>query len=550
MTALTALAWKTAPGRNLIPGIGTESVSSLFLFPFAMTGLLIDLRDRASRRASFSCAAACIAALSTNLSLMAAAGAVSQILLFPSRRRLSGGCLRTLLFVAACTPGDGWTACVTALAAGYTGNRGRGALALAPSIEMGCNLLVLVRTVFQSDSILTPQMVFTLITVGVTISIVRAIAALFTGRISAAFINIFAVPYGMAVVAIGLFAFASAEDSSLSAHAAASALMLDLICIWPAATAFLRIGDLIAAGGGSDRIARLGGLILFAPWLAGLFAAGACVFALLPPGVGFSMLWLLAETTLGLLPDRYASALPFIFLLFGLGGIVALFCLALLRLLMLVMCGAPRSPRMAGSVDIELPTQYPVIVCLAVSAIMSCIPGLITRFAPGFSGALSGEGAETRAIPSVITLTGPDGLSSWTPGAVIIMFAIIMAVLSFLRRKAASVSRSAPRTIFPDIAPTEETLWADGMKIQSSWLPFGEPLLWPGNDVAAAILRQLVFISPATRDYVRRRFFKILLLTLWRVKRAAAGLHIVEAYGLAAILMVAALGLWIVTIVP
>ncbi|NHO33078.1 hypothetical protein [Acetobacter fallax] len=527
-----------------------QTVGTVFLFSFAMTGLLVNARSQSGWRVSLACAAACFAALAVHPLLLATAGAAAQLLVLPSRQRLSAGCLRMLLFVSGCAPGGEWAACIAALTAGCAASRGRGALALAPSVEMGCSLLILIRCCLQSQVIPARQMAFVLLVGGVTLGFGRALKALSTRYASSAFASIFAASHALAVIASGLFLLASAADSPLCGQAALSAFVLDLLCVWPVAVALLHIGDLTVAGGGSDRLNRLGGLILFAPRLAALFAVVACAYLLLPPTGGFSVLWLLAETALGLLPEGYAPALPSIVLLASLGAIVALFSLAVLRLVMLVMLGGPRTPRMAGCTDITEGTIQPILVCLVVTAVTSCVPGLIARLTPRLMGFSLTSNEMSVNVLTAITLVGPDGLSSWTPIAVMLMLLVVAVIVIILRQRARVSLPKSAHIVFSDVTPSEETLWSDGLRTRSSWLPFGEPLLWPGSDAVAAILKQTVLISSASFRDARYRVFKVFALAVRGGKVAIAGIHRIEIHGLAVVLLLTALALWAVTVRP
>ncbi|GEN62033.1 hypothetical protein [Acetobacter oeni] len=547
LTALISLAWTTAPGADFVLGLRTGAQEAIFLFPFAMTGLFIEVSDdRFGRRVTFACAMASLGALSVEPWLLAMTGAGAQMLLFSSRQSLFGSGLRSLLFVASCAPGTGWIACIPALVSGCAAAPGRGAFALAPSLEMGCSLLVLSRNGLHTQNTSIRQMAGLLLVGGVILGITRATDALFTRRASTAFGGIFALTHVLAVIASGLYLLAIAADSPLSAHAALSAFVVDLICVWPVAIALLYLGDHVVRSGGSDRLSLLGGLGLFAPRLTGAFAVAMCVMALLPPAAGFSVLWLVVTTALALLPEGYAPALPSITFLAGFGVVVTLFCLAILRLVILVVFGVPRSPRMAASTDVSMSVMQPVLICLFISGIMSVFPGMVTFQATGIGAPFHDEHSTIVTSSSFVTLVGPDGLSSWTPIAVTFMLAAIAVPVVLLRRRTPRqpLPSSLPRKIFPDVSATGEMPWSGGLKWRSSCLPFGEPLLWPGTDMASAILKQAVPALPAFISNARSYIRKTLFLTPRLLRFVLCRIHTIETHGLAVVLLIIAAGLW------
>ena len=393
LCALGGVPW-SGRGDGVIPGFTADPLGCLFFFTFAIIGLCAERGGRLHSRMSLAAASACLAALSVHPLALTATGSAALILAFSGRQSAAAGCLRTLLVAAACFPTSFWIAIVAAFVCCTGEGRRRADFTQAPLLEAGCGLLVLCRTFLRPDCLVTPAMMATLLAGGVLLSLGRLSIVLTTSRASAAMVGLAMLPASFAIISLGLIAYAQAADSALTAHCAAAVLALDILIFWPVAAGFLCAGAWMAEGVGSDRLGRLGGLLLFAPRLAALLAAALFLLTCLPPGPGFSILWLLVETTLGLLADGFASALPALVFLVGVGAVMALTTLAALRLAALLLLGSARSPRMAACSDVNWKSLWPVAGTLGVTGVASCLPGGLLRVVEPVLETLSGTRAE------------------------------------------------------------------------------------------------------------------------------------------------------------
>lgn len=204
---------------------------------------------RPGGRLPLACAAACLAAFASDTAALMVTGCLALVLAFPERQKASAGCLRALLFAAACSPGTvhgaEWMAIVAALVCAAGAGRRQPDFAVAPMLESGCGLLLLCRILLRSDSVITPAMTATLIAGGMMLAFVRVFSTLTTRKGSSANVGPAGLPAALSITSLGLLFLAGASGSALTAHAAAGTLVLGLVTLWPVAIAFLRTGGLI-----------------------------------------------------------------------------------------------------------------------------------------------------------------------------------------------------------------------------------------------------------------------------------------------------------------
>jgi hydrogenase-4 component B len=227
---------------------------------------------------------------------------------------------------------------------------------------------------------------------------------------------------------------------------------------------------------GSLELDGLGGLLRRMPWTAGAFLVGAMAIAGLPPLNGFSSEWL---TLQGLLHVPAAgSVVP------GVAGAVALAALAstaalavfcFVKVVGLVLLGAPRRKAVADAADAAWPLRAGVLTLAVACVVLGLAPGVL--FEP-----LAELEPWAPAAPSGIGLDLP-GTGSLPTGGIAVALAALVALLALLRG-----SRSAAP------APT----WACGQLLgpELAWTSAGfskplrlvlEPLLRPERRIAVHV---------------------------------------------------------------
>lgn len=550
LAAFAGLGLLAYPVRTVMLGFAGDSLGGLFLFLFAMTGLSTDDRLPAGVWRNIACGAACLAALAVQPVALLVTGTLAQMLTFTTGRPFAAACGRLLLFAGGCVPGAGGLAAVAALGSGRASGYRQEGLSVSLGVSAGCATLALCRAL-SGDGTGRWEMAVALLVVALLLGACNAATALTSRRLGPVLAGIGLLPLVLALMAVGLTLLARLAGSPLSALAAAQALILDLLCFWPAALALLQVGDVVTRQAGSDHVGRMGGLALLAPSLATVLAGGLFILTVLPPSGGFGVFWLLAETLLALTPLNFAAALPWLLLLLALSALAVLGFLASLRVTILVLLGGPRSPRMAACADMSLREMMPLLAGLGVPTLLALAPGGLLRLAAPAVSELAGQPDVAGTPQPVLSLVGPDGLSSWTPVGLVAVVGILFLGLRLLRKRASVRDMSAHlRPVFPDVTPGEVSPWADGMAFRSAWLPFGDPLLWPGTDLARAVLTRLLLPSSnlprLVRRYGRRGIVRCLVLFRALVDMALR----VEQHGLAAVLLLAVLALTVTALWP
>jgi hydrogenase-4 component B len=234
---------------------------------------------------------------------------------------------------------------------------------------------------------------------------------------------------------------------------------------------------------GSLELDRLGGLLRRMPWTGGAFLVGAMAIAGLPPLNGFASEWLTLQALLhvpayGGIGDGLAGALA----LAALGTTAALAVLCFVKVVGLVLLGAPRREEVATAVEAPLPMRAAVAVLAAACVVLGVAPGLIF-------GALAGLAPWSEAGSPEIGLSLP-GTGTLPTGAIAIALAGIGGLLIALRGRRAA----AP-------APT----WACGQLVEPALAWTSAGFTKPLRLVLEAVLRPRREIEVVTQGGVLRR---------------------------------------------
>ena len=142
---------------------------------------------------------------------------------------------------------------------------------------------------------------------------------------------------------------------------------------------------------GSLEIDRLGGLLRRMPWSGGAFLVGAMAIAGLPPLNGFASEWLTLQALIhvpryGHVGDGIAGALA----LAALAATAALAVFCFVKVVGLVLLGAPRTPAVAAAEEPPLPLRaalvFLALACVALGFAPGVLFGPLVGLAPGSSG--------------------------------------------------------------------------------------------------------------------------------------------------------------------
>jgi NADH:ubiquinone oxidoreductase subunit 5 (subunit L)/multisubunit Na+/H+ antiporter MnhA subunit len=195
---------------------------------------------------------------------------------------------------------------------------------------------------------------------------------------------------------------------------------------------FFAAGSVLHATGAKD-MEQLGGLMRRMPWTGPAMTLGAVAIAALPPLNGFVSKWLVYMSLLECgLPRGHDGSLIALLAVGALALIGGLAALVFVRLIGIVMLGAPRSPAAEhaheSSVWMLGPMQLLVFLCLIVAvlpqAVTELVTSTLTQILGPEAGALLDRQAPLSAVGNanawvlITTLTGVAGLLALTRRAV------------------------------------------------------------------------------------------------------------------------------------
>jgi hydrogenase-4 component B len=223
------------------------------------------------------------------------------------------------------------------------------------------------------------------------------------------------------IVALGLGAsilFSSQDDPTWAAIAFAAALLHVLNHAVFKSLLFLAAGAFERAVG-SLELDRIGGLLRRMPWTGGAFLVGSMAIAGVPPLNGFASEWLTLQAlvhvafgpSLGLgLAGALATA--------GLAATAALAVFCFVKVVGLVLLGAPRRPEAAAAVEAPRSMRFAPVFLAGCCVVLGAIPGLLVpalmELAPQPRSLASEPGLSipgTGSLPSPWLLLGLVGLS-------------------------------------------------------------------------------------------------------------------------------------------
>jgi hydrogenase-4 component B len=200
---------------------------------------------------------------------------------------------------------------------------------------------------------------------------------------------------------------------------------------------------------GALQLDRLGGLLRRMPWTGWSFLVGCAAIAGVPPLNGFVSEWL---TLQGLLHVAFvdapavAAAGALATAALAVTAALALFCFV--KVVGLVLLGAPRTPAVAAATERPQSTRAALVVLAAVCVLLGALPGLVV---PKLA-TLGGSGAAAPPTGAGLDLPDTGGLP-----ALALVVALALAAAALLRWIAAG-RRSAPAPAWVCGQPVEPSL--------------------------------------------------------------------------------------------
>ncbi len=211
---------------------------------------------------------------------------------------------------------------------------------------------------------------------------------------------------------------------------------------------FLAAGAFGEAAGALE-LDRLGGLLRRMPWTGWSFLIGCAAIAGVPPLNGFVSEWL---TLQGLLHVAFvdaagvAAAGALAAAALAVTAALALYCFV--KVVGLVLLGAPRTPAVAAAVERPARTRASLVLLAAACVLLGALPGLVV---PTLA-TLGGSGAPKPQAGAGLDLPGTGGLPAL---ALLVALAALTAVLL---RWIAAGRRSAPAPAWACGQPVEPSL--------------------------------------------------------------------------------------------
>jgi hydrogenase-4 component B len=210
------------------------------------------------------------------------------------------------------------------------------------------------------------------------------------------------------IIVLGLGAslvFESIGQPQWSAIAFAAALLHILNHAVFKSVLFLGAGSFSSAVG-SLELDRLGGLLRRMPWTGTAFAVGAMAIAGLPPLNGFASEWMTLQALLHL-PDYgpFGVALAGAIATAALAATAGLAVLCFVKVIGLVLLGAPRRAQCADAHDTTVGMRGPLVFLAGLCVVLGVVPGLLVP-----TLARLGPGNLTLARHPGIDLPGTGGL--------------------------------------------------------------------------------------------------------------------------------------------
>ena len=196
---------------------------------------------------------------------------------------------------------------------------------------------------------------------------------------------------------------------------------------------------------GALELDRLGGLLRRMPWTGGAFLVGSMAIAGLPPLNGFASEWLTLQSLLHLALDAPVGvALAGAVALAGLAATAALALLCFVKVVGLVLLGAPRRPESAAAVEAPAGMRAGMVALAALCVVIGLVPGLLV---PTLAGLAPGASDEVLARHAGLDVPGTGSLPA-------LGLAVALLVLTAALIRVRGSRRAAP-------APT----WACGQPV-------------------------------------------------------------------------------------
>jgi hydrogenase-4 component B len=267
---------------------------------------------------------------------------------------------------------------------------------------------------------------------------------------------------GLAIIGLGLTLIARSADLPDAASFALAATLLLTIASGTAGTLACLAAHALGHEAGSWRMVRLGGLIRSMPIASASLAASLLALAALPPGAGFTAMWLLFQSILSApRTGGLVTQLPLALIAATLALSSALAIAASVRLIGIAILSRPRSVRGSAAREVGPGPRQILLTLAGISILLGALPGVALRaLAAPAIGVVTGASLAGHA--GWATLAAYAGSPGYSALPVAALLALAMGSVMFV------VRRFRPETRLADV-------WNDGLPASAD-LPFGDPL--------------------------------------------------------------------------
>ncbi|PYD64732.1 proton-conducting transporter transmembrane domain-containing protein [Gluconacetobacter entanii] len=346
---------------------------------------------------------------------------------------------------------------------------------------VGCHLWLRLLACYPDIPVLSERWGDALVALSAGLFLVASLRALVARDVRRVLSGLFGGTAALPVMLAGLGLVARANDLPDMLGGVVACLMLLLAAgsiVW---VALLALCDAIGAEAGRLVLMHLGGLATLMPRLSALLSVGLLALGGMPPLIGFSISWMLLRL-FGAMPHggSLAQEIPVVCVLIVMGAAWGVRLLALVRLVGVVLCGRPRTPRGAGACDPPWPVLGRCAAGVALACVVSLLPGAWIALArAGMARVVRQANGPAGAGGTLFALPSPDGVSVLVPVHGFVLLLVVGAMVGMVWwMRGVSATRQV-------------ATWEQGAPPAPPWMPFGDPLTQVGAGVFVRLLQDM-----------------------------------------------------------
>ncbi|PYD76953.1 proton-conducting transporter transmembrane domain-containing protein [Novacetimonas pomaceti] len=347
---------------------------------------------------------------------------------------------------------------------------------------VGCHLWLRMLAGYPDIPVLSERWGDGLVAIAAGLFLAAAVRALVARDVRRVLCGLFGGMAALPVLLAGLGLVARGNDLPEMLDGAVACLFLVMAAGTLTWGALLALAEAMEVEAGRLVLMHLGGMAALMPRLSALLSVALLAIGGVPPLIGFSLSWMVLRL-FNALPhaDSLAREIPVAAVLIVMGTGWGLRLLALGRLVGVVLCGRPRTPRGAGAADPPVGILVRCALAVAAACAISVMPGAWFRLAGVALGHVTRQGQDgAPARMSLFALPSPDGVAVMLPVRSFMLLAGIGVVVWMLwRLRGVAAARQV-------------ATWEQGAPSAPPWMPFGDPLAQVGAGVFVRLVLDMV----------------------------------------------------------